>query len=147
LSEKSTNLGCIQFSSPAWKIAVRDEWIGWKDWQRQKNLQKIICNSRFLIFPWVKVKNLASHALSLAVARISKDWEGVYGYQPVLLETMVDQNRFAGTCYKAGNWLYVGNTKGRGRMDRENKGQKLTVKKVFVYPLIKNWREELCNGY
>ena len=136
-------LGCFQFSSPAWKISARDEWIGWNDCQRQRYLQRIVNNSRFLIFPWIKVENLASHVLSLAAKKISTDWDETYGYKPILMETFVDENRFAGTCYKAANWIYVGKTKGRGRMDRENRGQKVAIKKVFVYPLSKNFREAL----
>ena len=90
-------LGCFQFSSPAWKMAPRDRWIGWVDDQRKANLQKIINNSRFLILPWVEVKNLASRALSLAVKSVADDWQGCYGYRPVLMETLVDRKRFKGT--------------------------------------------------
>jgi len=82
-------LGCFQFSSPAWKMAPRDRWIGWADAQRKANLQKIINNSRFLIFPWVEVKNLASRVLALAVKTVADDWQSCYGYRPVLLETLV----------------------------------------------------------
>jgi hypothetical protein len=106
--QSHVKLGCLQFSSPAWRMAPRDEWIGWNDEQRKKNLQKIINNSRFLIFPWVQVKNLASTALSLVAKTVPADWLECYGYRPVLLETLVDQKRFEGTCYKAANWVYVG---------------------------------------
>ena len=101
---------------PAWRMAARDNWIGWNDEQRKRNLQKIICNSRFLIFPWVRVKNLASSVLALAVKKVPGDWYECYGYGPVLMETLVDQNQFKGTCYKAANWIYVGQTTGRGRI-------------------------------
>jgi len=137
-------LGCFQFSSPAWKMAPRDRWIGWTDEQRKFNLQKIINNSRFLIFPWVKVKNLASSVLSLAVKTVPDDWQRCYGYRPVLMETLVDRKRFKGTCYKAANWIHMGKTTGRGRMDRANKQQSTSVKEIFVYPLTSRFRQELA---
>ena len=87
-------LGCLQFSSPAWRMAARDHWIGWSDDQRRRNLQKIISNSRFLIFPWVQVKNLASSVLSLAAKTVPDDWLDCYGYRPVLMETLVDQKQY-----------------------------------------------------
>jgi len=136
-------LGCLQFSSPAWKIAARDRWIGWSDEERKRNLQKIINNSRFLIFPWVRVKNLASSVLAMAVKTVPVDWCECYGYVPVLMETLVDQKQFKGTCYKAANWVNVGQTTGRGRMDRKNKRKGMAVKDVFVYPLTKRFRQEL----
>jgi len=139
-------LGCLQFSSPAWKMAPRDRWIQWDDEQRKRNLQKIINNSRFLIFPWVKVKNLASSVLAMAVKTIPDDWQSCYGYRPVLMETLVDQKRFKGTCYKAANWIHVGATTGRGRMDRENKRHGMSVKEIYVYPLCNQFRQELLAG-
>ena len=137
-------LGCFQFSSPAWKMAPRDRWIGWTDEQRKFNLQKIINNSRFLIFPWVEVKNLASSVLALAVKTVPDDWQRCYGYRPVLIETLVDRKRFRGTCYKAANWIHMGKTTGRGRMDRANKQQGASVKEIFVYPLTSRFRQELA---
>jgi hypothetical protein len=137
-------LGCFQFSSPAWKMAPRDRWIGWTDEQRKVNLQKIINNSRFLIFPWVSVKNLASSVLALAVKTIPDDWQRCYGYRPVLMETLVDRKRFKGTCYKAANWIHMGQTTGRGRMDRDNNQQGASVKEIFVYPLTPRFRQELA---
>lgn len=139
-------LGCLQFSSPAWKMAARDRWIGWNDEQRQRNLQKVISNSRFLLFPWVQVQNLASSVLALAVKTVPDDWQSCYGYRPVLMETLVAQKRFKGTCYKAANWVHVGATTGRGRMDRENKRQGMAVKEIYVYPLSKRFRQELSVG-
>jgi len=136
-------LGCLQFSSPAWKMADRDRWIGWSDEQRKENLQKIINNSRFLLFPWVQVKNLASSVLALAGRTVAQDWHGCYGYRPVLMETLVDQRRFKGTCYKAANWVHLGETTGRGRMDRENTRQGMAVKEIYVYPLSNRFRQEL----
>ena len=136
-------LGCLQFSSPAWKMAPRDQWIVWTDKQRCRNLQKIINNSRFLIFPWVKVKNLASSVLGLAVRTVPDDWYRIYGYRPVLMETLVERNRFKGTCYKAANWIHVGSTTGRGRMDRHHRRQGKSVKEIFVYPLTGRFRQYL----
>ncbi len=138
-----TLLGCFQFSSPAWQMMPRDQWISWNHEQRQRNLQKIVNNSRFLIFPWVQVKNLASSALALAIRTIPGDWEHSYGYRPVLMETLVDEKRFKGTCYKAANWHYVGKTTGRGRMDKENKRHGAAVKDIYLYPLTKGFRAEL----
>jgi len=137
-------LGCFQFSSPAWKMAPRDRWIGWSDEQRKVNLQKIVNNSRFLIFPWVSVKNLASSVLALAVKTVPGDWQRSYGYRPVLMETLVDRRRFKGTCYKAANWIWIGETTGRGRMDRDNKRQGAVVKEILVYPLAPRFRQELA---
>jgi len=136
-------LGCLQFSSAAWKMAPRDRWIQWDDEQRRRNLQKIVNNSRFLIFPWVKVKNLASSVLAMAVKTVPDDWQSCYGYRPVLMETLVDQKRFKGTCYKAANWVHVGATTGRGRMDRENKRKGMAVKEIYVYQLCNRFRQEL----
>jgi hypothetical protein len=136
-------LGCLQFSSPAWKMAGRDRWIGWSDEQRKENLQKIINNSRFLLFPWVQIKNLASSVLALATRTVAQDWHASFGYRPVLMETLVDQRRFKGTCYKAANWVHVGETTGRGRMDRENKRHGMAVKEIYVYPLSNRFRQEL----
>jgi len=139
-------LGCLQFSSPAWMMAPRDRWIGWSDEQRRRNLQKIVNNSRFLLFPWVQVRNLASSVLALAVRMVPNDWHSCYGYPPVLMESLVDQKRFKGTCYKAANWVHVGATTGRGRMDRENKRHGVAVKEIYVYPMSNRFRQELLAG-
>jgi hypothetical protein len=136
-------LGCLQFSSPAWRMAARDQWIGWSDDQRRGNLQKIISNSRFLIFPWVRVKNLASRVLSLAAKTVPLDWLDCYGRRPVLMETLVDQKQYKGTCYQAANWVCVGETTGRGRMDRQNKRKGVAVKDIYLYPLSKRFRQKL----
>jgi len=109
-------------------------------------MQKIINNSRFLNFPWVRVKNLANSVLAVAVKKVPGDWCECYGYRPVLMEALVDQNQFKGMCYKAANWVYFGQTTGRGRMDRKNKRKGMAVKDIFVYPLSKRFRQELL-GY
>jgi hypothetical protein len=142
-TSEGTILGSFQFSSPAWKMAPRDKWIGWSDEERKRNLQKIINNSRFLILPWVQIKNLASSVLSLAARQIPKDWQVCYNYQPVLLETLVHKSRFKGTCYRAANWIHVGTTTGRGRMDRYSRRKGMAPKEIYLYPLTVRFRQEL----
>lgn len=136
-------LACLLWTSPAWKIAVRDHWIGWNDSQRQRNLQLIVNNGRFLILPWVRVRGLASKILACCARQIVGDWEKRFGYRPLLLETMVDVERFRGTCYRAANWISLGQTQGRGRMDRYHRVDGRAPKEVFVYPLCRNVRERL----
>lgn len=136
-------LACLQFSSPAWKMAPRDSWIGWDDGQRTRNLQFIVNQSRFLVLPWVEVKRLASMILSLAARRLPQDWQTLYGYRPLLLETLVDRSRYRGTSYKAANWIHLGATQGRGRMDRDNVDRGRAVKDIYVYPLYRHVQEKL----
>jgi len=135
-------LAALGFSAAAWKVAPREQFIGWDDRQRRRNLHRIANNSRFLILPWVQVRNLASSLLAAAAKRLGDDWKERYGYEPVLLETFVDRERFRGTCYRAANWLYVGDTQGRGKLDRQHLGLS-TVKHVYVYPLHKSFRQKL----
>ncbi len=131
-------VGCLQFSSPAWRLAARDRWIGWDDRQRACNLQRIVNNSRFLLLPWVQVRNLASAVLARAARTVVADWEAAYAVRPLLLETLVDTARFAGTCYRAANWTAVGTTTGRGRMDRHHQRHGQAPKAVFVYALARH---------
>jgi hypothetical protein len=133
-----TVVGCVQFSSPAWRMAARDAWIGWDDATRQRNLQRVVNNSRFLILPWVRVKNLASMVLSQAARRVCGDWPRRYGVEVLLLETLVDTSRYSGHCYQAANWIRLGETSGRGRMDREHLRHGAAPKTVLVYPLMKD---------
>lgn len=135
-------LGCMIFSAAAWALKARDEWIGWEEIDRKKRLNGIVNNTRFLILPWVKVKNLASKALSLAAKRIPRDWQERYGYQPVLLETFVDTRYYRGTAYQAANWMYLGETAGRGRMDRYTKYLS-HPRLIYVYPLVDDFRAYL----
>ena len=137
-------LACLLYGSAAWKTASRDSFIGWKHPIREKNLGYVTNNTRFLILPWVKVPHLASHVLSLVSRRVSEDWETKYGHPIYLLETFVDRSRFAGTCYRAANWILVGQTKGRTRNDRRRIIQ-ASVKDVYVYPLRKSFRTALCS--
>jgi len=136
------DLGCMLFSASSWSLMPRDEWIGWSQAGRKSMLHLIVNNSRFLILPWVRVRNLASSALSMAARRIQIDWLEDYCYAPVLLETFVDSSIYKGTCYKAANWIYLGETQGRGRNDR-NKECALTRKAVYMYPLQRNFRAVL----
>ena len=137
-------LACLLWTSPAWKMQARDAWIGWSDEQRRHNLQWIVNHGRFVILPWVRVKGLASKILALAARQMPRDWEGHYGYRPLLLETLVDVARFRGTCYRAANWIHVGQTAGRGRMDREHEAPGAAVKAIYVYPLVRNAQQRLC---
>jgi hypothetical protein len=137
-------LGCLQFSSPAWKVTARDQWIGWDSRGREAGLQRIVQNSRFLILPWVEVKNLASHVLGLATKRLPDDWQEMYGQRPLLMETFVEA-RFSGTSYRAANWIELGRTTGRGRMDQYHRHAG-TVKTVWVYPLHRQARLRLAKG-
>jgi hypothetical protein len=139
-------LACLLWTSPAWKMQARDIWIGWSDTQRRRNLQGIVNNGRFLILPWVEVKGLASKILALSARQMPRDWETRYGCRPLLLETLVDASRFRGTCYRAANWIQVGQTAGRGRMDREHAAHGQAVKDIYVYPLVSDARQRLCNG-
>ena len=135
-------VACVQFSSPAWRMAARDHWIGWEEATRRSNLQKIVNQSRFLILPWIEIRNLASHVLSQLTGRVSEDWQQHYGLRPLLLETLVDAERYQGTCYRAANWQWLGQTSGRGRMDRRHQ-HRAGIKQVFVYPLVGDAREAL----
>lgn len=137
-------LACLLFTSAAWKMAPRDACIGWNQTVRQTNLPLVVNHSRFLILPWVRVPNLASHILSLASRQLPHDWLAAYRVQPVLLETLVDATRYHGGCYRAANWTEVGLTQGRGRMDFGGKAQGVR-KHIFLFPLHRHWRERLCD--
>lgn len=140
---RPTIVGCLQYSSAAWRLRVRDQWIGWTESARQRNLPAVIQQSRFLLLPWIRVRHLASHVLALSARRLVHDWRLCYGRRPLLLETMVDDQRFAGTCYRAANWIDLGLTTGRGRMDRDHQRHGAWPKRVFVYPLHPRARAQL----
>ena len=129
-------VGCVQFSSPAWRMKVRDQWIGWDDATRGRALQHIVNNSRLLVLP--RIRNLASTLLSCVLRRLRSDWQEHYGVEPYLAETLVDRERFYGGCYRAANWIVVGETSGRGRMDRAHERHGARVKTVMLYPLVKH---------
>jgi hypothetical protein len=130
-------IACLAFAGAAWRVEARDRWIGWNHEQREKNLRFVVNNTRFVVFPWIAVRNLASRLLALAARRLADDWHRRYAYRPWLLETFVDSGRHAGTCYRAANWCHVGDTKGRGKLDRHFKA-KQPRKAVFLYPLVKD---------
>ncbi len=132
----------LGFGAAAWKTQPRDRFIGWTPRQREQSLHLVVNNARFLILPWVRCHNLASCILAMASRRIARDWHSQYGYRPVLLETFVEQPRFRGTCYQAANWILVGETKGRGKLDRHNEA-KLPKKTIWLYPLVRNFRDIL----
>ena len=119
---------------------------GWTDAQRRQALPYVVNSSRFLILPWVHLPDLASHILGLCARQLPGDWERRYGVRPLLLETLVDPARFRGTCYRAANWLALGQTVGRGRMDRANVLAGHAPKAVYVYPLGRDVRERLCTA-
>jgi hypothetical protein len=137
-------LSCLLFGSAAWRCKDRDLFIGWDDASRQQNLLLLTNNTRFLVLPWVRVKNLASHVLGRIARRIGQDWERKYGHPVHAMETFVDRSRFAGTCYQAANWRKVGQTTGRTRNDIANQGPLSSVKDVYVYPLAREFRRYLC---
>jgi len=136
-------LGCLLFSGAAKALTARDTWIGWTQPQRIARLPWIINNSRFLIFPWVEVRNLASHVLGKAARCIAQDWEEKWGYAPVLMETFVDPEHYCGTSYLAANWTCLGLTTGKGLV-RKGKHYKTSPKKILAYPIEKNFRTTLC---
>lgn len=144
-SEKHGYIGGLAFSAAAWRLSDRDHWIGWDEPARKKHLNKVVCNSRLLIHPHIKVKNLASSVLSLCIKRLARDWKKRYGIRPVLLETFVERDRFAGTSYLANNWRHIGKTKGRGRQDVRNRYAQ-SIKDIYIYELRPNARERLCDG-
>ena len=131
-------VGCIGFANAVLKLNLRDKWIGWSVEQKERNLHLVINNVRFLILPWVRIKNLASKILSTASKQVQEDWEAIYKYKPVLLETFVDIGKFIGTCYKAANWRHLGRTKGEGRCGI-NYFVHNQPKDVYAYPLTKDY--------
>lgn len=136
-------LATLGFGASAWSVAGRDRAIGWTATQRKSNLHLIVNNARFLILPWIQSRNLASKILSLASKQIRQDWYTRYNYRPVLLETFVEIDRFTGICYRAANWQQVGITQGRGKLEKSHQG-KLPQKYVLLYPLVKDFKEQLC---
>ncbi|MGH7602324.1 MAG: Druantia anti-phage system protein DruA [bacterium] len=133
-------LGAIGFAAAAWRVACRDRFIGWDDQARRKNLPLVVNNHRFLILPWIQIPNLASWILAHVTRRLRDDWRAVYAHDIVLVETCVEKKRFHGTCYRAANWIDVGETVGRGRNDRTSTNW-LPIKQVYLYPLDPNFRQ------
>jgi hypothetical protein len=138
-----TVVGCLQFSSAAWRMQARDQWIGWDDATRARHLQQVVNNSRLLLLPWVQIKNLVSVTLARALRRLPADWQAQYGVTPLLVETLVDPAQYTGACYRAANWVELGQTSGRGRFDREHRRHGARPKRVWVYPLRRDARARL----
>ena len=138
-------VGCLAWSSAARHIGCRDRFIGWSAQYRRKHIDLIAYNTRFLILPWVKVPYLASHILAQMAKVVAADWQRVYHHRLYYLETFVDKQRFAGSCYKAANWIYLGDTTGRGKNDQSKKANR-SIKAVFGYPLTTDFRRHLCGA-
>jgi len=141
---KGRPLACICWGAAAWKVASRDRFIGWSYEDRDSNIHLIAQNTRFLILPWVRVPHLASHLLGKMARILPHDWQKIYNHTIVLLETFVDVTRFRGVCYKAANWERIGFTTGRGKWDTHNQCS-APVKAIFLYPLVKDFREVLTS--
>ncbi len=135
-------VACLAWSSAPRHLGSRDRHIGWSAEARRRNIRFLAYNTRFLILPWVKVEHLASHILSRMAARISADWEGMYGHPVYFLETFVDPERFRGTCYRAANWVLLGKTTGRGKASNSYVPNR-SIKEVLGYPLMSRFRELL----
>ncbi len=128
------DVAAVLFGAPAWRCAPRDQFLEWGDTQRREQLHRLANNTRFLILPWMRVPHLASHVLGAVARRISADWQWKYGHELDWLETFVEHERFAGSCYRAANWQCVGQTAGRSRQDRDHT-QRVPIKDVYLYRL------------
>jgi Domain of unknown function (DUF4338) len=137
-------LAVMVFGAAAWKVAPRDRFIGWSSIQRRARLRWIVNQQRFLILPWVKTPHLASHILGLALRRLIADWQRRYGHPVWLVETFVEEHRFAATSYQAAGWMRLGQTTGRTRQDRRNT-LRTPLKGIWVKPLHARFRQLLCN--
>ena len=135
-------IACLAWSSAPRHLGARDRYIGWSAEARRRNIRFVAYNTRFLILPWVRMKHLASHILGCMAARISEDWQRMYGHPIYFLETFVDPERFRGTCYRAANWVLLGNTTGRGKQSNSYVPNR-SIKQVLGYPLTKRFRERL----
>ncbi len=135
-------MALLSFGASAWKLADRGRFIGWSHEQRQRNLQLIVNNARFLILPWIQSKGLASKVLAMAARRLASDWHERYGYRPVLLETFVDSPRHKGTCYKAANWMLIGRPAGGGKKSTAHQ-QVRPAKDIWLYPLCRDFEADL----
>ena len=142
---RGTPIACMAWSSAPRHLGPRDRFIGWSPEQRRARIHLLAYNSRFLILPWVKVPHLASHLLAQVAGRISGDWQKLYHHPIHLLETFIDPERFRGICYRAANWICVGQTTGRGKDDQTNRANR-SLKELWVYPLGGSFRKALGHG-
>ena len=136
-------IACFSFASAPYKLLHRDRFIGWSAETLERNRHLLAYNSRFLILPWIHVPHLASHLLGKCARTLSEDWQSVYQHPIYWLETFVDTERFKGTCYRAANWLFLGNTSGRGKYNK-TQTQLTSIKAMYGLPLVKNFRKMLC---
>lgn len=136
-------VACLAFSSAPRHLGPRDRFIGWSAEARRKSIHLLAYNTRFLILPWVEVRHLASHVLGLAARVVSGEWQRLYGHPVYFLETFVDPGRFRGTCYRAANWVILGQTTGRGKDDLTHRPNR-PVKDVLGYPLTPRFRQLLA---
>lgn len=136
-------VACLSFGPAAFRVAARDQFIGWSPQQRQEHLPWVVNNDRFLVLPWVEVRCLASLLLSRCLRRLRSDWQQVYQQDPVLAETFIQKDRFRGRCYAAANWTCIGESRGRGRNDRFHQ-RALPIKTIWVYALVPQFRQVLC---
>jgi len=143
---QGTPIACMAWSSAPRHLGPRDRFIGWTQAQRRANIHLLAYNSRFLILPWAKVPQLASHLLGRVATVLSRDWQHLYHHPIWLLETFIDPERFAGTCYRAANWIYVGQTTGRGKDDQTKKANR-PLKQLWVLPLARDFRNKLHGGH
>ncbi len=138
-------LGALGFGAAALKLAARDRFIGWTPAERTAHLHQVVENRRFLVMPWVQVKGLASSLLGLTARRLAADWQERYAYRPVLVETFVEHGRYAGTAYKAANWVDLGPTQGQGRLAPSHRAPH-AVRDLWVYALDPHFRAVLTDG-
>jgi hypothetical protein len=136
-------VACLSFGPAAFKVAARDQFIGWSVAQRQARLARVVNNDRFVLLPWVEVPNLASFVLSRCVRRLRSDWQRIYQQDLVLVETFIEKDHFRGSCYAAANWTYIGESSGRGRNDRFHQ-ESLPIKTHWLYALRADYRQVLC---
>ncbi len=145
IESAALSLGYVLFCGAAKAIEPRDRWIGWSARQRLSNLPWVVNNNRFLIYPWVRVENLASHVLGqLAAGQLTDDWQARWGFEPLLLESFVDPVHYRGSCYRAAGWQFLGHTSGRG-LRRPGKHYRSSPKLIFVKPLQRQFRQRLCS--
>ncbi|MGC8488890.1 MAG: Druantia anti-phage system protein DruA [Clostridia bacterium] len=137
-------LAALGFSAAAWRLYDRDAFVGWSDEQRAARLHLVANLARFLILPWVRIKFLASSILAQAARQLPGDWQARYAYPVLLLETFVECDRFAGTCFRAANWTCVGETVGRGKRDRIHNRPTTSFKSIWLRPLAPDFRQRLC---
>ena len=141
-----TPIACLAWSSAPRHLGPRDRYIGWSQEQRKAGIGGVAYNSRFLILPWAKVPHLASHLLARVAPRVCADWEKLYHHPVHLLETFIDPGRFRGSCYRAANWIYLGQTTGRGKADLTHRANR-SLKELWVYPLTRDFRQQLCQSH